>query len=446
MPSPWDGFRVYTPECLFASKVKRIWYRPAAHVSVRYTVPSCVLAGLLISFPFVLHSTDTSTRSNFEPWLCGFVDGEGNFQVWQDRDYTRLAFRIKLHIDDLPLLNTIGSQLGVGQVRSHPTFCEYVVSDLHSLNTVIVPLFLTHGLLTTKHLDLIDFNQVLSIVVASGTSRLTGLEYDKVRAITAGMNRGRTCFDNAPIPSIVNPHWLVGFIEAEGTFGLKHGAPYFQVAQHKRSLAVLVAVRQYFATLHEIPGYGSNTTPITCSLTLNKRTDVYTLSVTGVDTLYAQLLPFLLTQCFFSRKSVDFELWATVLHMHKTGTVYLPEGRALLQSIAACMNDGRYSTAAEPAEVPSINTIQAVLSLPVPVQRQPGQTQVEYSKSVARTLTRVVYVYNKGQLVSGSPFSSYAEAQAAVGLKRTSRAAARYIDTGKVYNGSLFFSSTPKVN
>ena len=33
--------------------------------------------------------------------------------------------------------------------------------------------------------------------------------------------------------------WLLGFIEAEGTFGLINLVPYFQVAQHSRSAHVI---------------------------------------------------------------------------------------------------------------------------------------------------------------------------------------------------------------
>lgn len=39
----------------------------------------------------------------------------------------------------------------------------------------------------------------------------------------------------------INPYWLLGFTEAEGTFGIKNLVPYFQICQHGRSLLVLEA-------------------------------------------------------------------------------------------------------------------------------------------------------------------------------------------------------------
>lgn len=56
------------------------------------------------------------TREQFSQWFSGFVDGEGNFQVLFDRYYLRLMFRIRLHIDDIAVLYTIQSFLGVGIV------------------------------------------------------------------------------------------------------------------------------------------------------------------------------------------------------------------------------------------------------------------------------------------------------------------------------------------
>ena len=43
------------------------------------------------------------------------------------------------------------------------------------------------------------------------------------------MNSGRTEFNYSLIPGliVVDPFWLLGFIEAEGTFGFKNLSPFF---------------------------------------------------------------------------------------------------------------------------------------------------------------------------------------------------------------------------
>lgn len=40
-------------------------------------------------------------KEEFSKWLTGFIDGEVNFQVYLDRCYLRVMFRIRLHIDDI---------------------------------------------------------------------------------------------------------------------------------------------------------------------------------------------------------------------------------------------------------------------------------------------------------------------------------------------------------
>ena len=60
------------------------------------------------------------------------------------------------------------------------------------------------------------------------------------------MNLGRTDYNYSLIPKIeVNPFWLLGFIEGEGTFGFKNLSPFFQVGQSVRSLYVLEAIAKY---------------------------------------------------------------------------------------------------------------------------------------------------------------------------------------------------------
>ena len=45
---------------------------------------------------------------------------------------------------------------------------------------------------------------------------------------------------------IINPNWFIGFIEGEGTFGIKTGSSlYFQVAQKNTSLECLNAITNF---------------------------------------------------------------------------------------------------------------------------------------------------------------------------------------------------------
>lgn len=80
------------------------------------------------------------TREQFSKWLTGFIDGEGNFQVFLDGMRLRVAFRIRLHIDDIGIVHTIKSFLGGGSVTRSGSSCLYTLSDLRLLSTVLFPL------------------------------------------------------------------------------------------------------------------------------------------------------------------------------------------------------------------------------------------------------------------------------------------------------------------
>lgn len=78
-------------------------------------------------------------REQFSRWLMGFIDAEGNLQVYLDRGYLRVMFRIRLHIDDIQILYNIRDFLGVGRVKSCGSNCVFIISDLDELSIVLIP-------------------------------------------------------------------------------------------------------------------------------------------------------------------------------------------------------------------------------------------------------------------------------------------------------------------
>jgi hypothetical protein len=66
-------------------------------------------------------------KTQFEQWLSGFIDGEGNFQVFFDRHYIRVLFRIVLHVDDIQTLYKIQNFLGIGNVKTSGYSCTYSI-------------------------------------------------------------------------------------------------------------------------------------------------------------------------------------------------------------------------------------------------------------------------------------------------------------------------------
>jgi len=243
---------------------------------------------------------------------------------------------------------------------------------------------------------------------------------------------------------IVNPFWLLGFIEAEGTFGFKNLSPYFQIGQHIRSSMVFEAISSCFQSLPKGFTFSLRTAVPTVVNNLSERTSVSVISIINIDALYDYLLFFLLDIPFQTRKAEDFYFWSLALHLHKLGYFYFPEGRVLTYKISQYVNKGRYSTNPNPVVAPSLSDISKVLDLKLPITLQPDMLHVDLAKAFASTLKQsAIWVYDKGVLLSEEPFNSFGSAMEAIGYSKTSVAARRSIDTGKLIAGRYTFYSEP---
>ena len=120
------------------------------------------------------------------------------------------------------------------------------------------------------------------------------------------MNLGRTVFkyDIARPQIIINPNWFIGFIEAEGTFGIKTGSSlYFQVAQKNISQECLNAIMIYLTELSnsDIPK-DSKILPVNVTSATNLRTNVVSIVVSSIDALFYYILPWLDSSNMYTRK------------------------------------------------------------------------------------------------------------------------------------------------
>jgi len=113
-------------------------------------------------------------NEEFKQWLVGFIDAEGNFQVFMDRKYVRVMFRIRLHVDDVAILYRIKEFLGVGKVVIEKDSALFVITNAGDLINVLFPILDQYKLLTTKYLDYLDFAKVVKKLVTNKSSVFTG--------------------------------------------------------------------------------------------------------------------------------------------------------------------------------------------------------------------------------------------------------------------------------
>jgi len=167
-------------------------------------------------------------KTKFIEWFVGFTDGEENFMIGSDTrgKFTRFNFRfmIGLHIDDKPLLDFIQNNLGVGIVNTNKenTVSYFIISDTSVLKSVLIPIFDQFSLNTSKYLDYLSFKEALLLELPHFSKTEIRLNHiNKILNLKKNMNKTRIVFDLAFKHIKITPFWLLGFIEAEGSFFLR---------------------------------------------------------------------------------------------------------------------------------------------------------------------------------------------------------------------------------
>lgn len=388
-------------------------------------------------------------------WFSGFTDAEGNFLVTLDRQYIRLRFKIQLHIDDVKVLEIIQSNLKIGRVTTETSKnrCSFIVENFSEVKQ-LCSIFNNFPLHTSKKLDFKSFYEV--VLIKAINKKISSADIDKVIYIKNSMNAKRKIFtyDITKSQIIINPNWFIGFLEGEGTFGIKTGSSmYLQVAQKSTSQECLNAITQFLTDLsiNTMDLQDNRILPINVISTVNVRTNVISLVVTSIDALYYYILPLLDTSKMYTHKAIDFKLWRMALLLKIQGYYFLPEGKNLFLDIADILNK-RYSTNSSTGNINEvidniIERFQDILKKDSPFDVKLNIPHVENVRkfSVAkRSLSpNIVYIYTKEGMFKGSPFASFSKAHKALGLKPSSNTCNRYIDTNRLYKNKYIFSSNP---
>ena len=397
------------------------------------------------------------TGNDFLYWFSGFTDAEGNFLVTIDRKYIKLRFKIHLHIDDLEVLHVINSKLGFGRVveESKRNSCSFIVEDYLSINK-LCDIFHNYPLHTSKKLDFRSFYEVL--LIKGVNKALSDADIAKVFSIKDSMNSKREIFTYGYTKSqiIINPNWFIGFIEGEGTFGIKTGSSlYFQVAQKNTSQECLNGITNFLLNLpsnairYNEPE--NKILPIHVTNTINVKTNVVSLTIANVDALYYYLLPYLDSSKFYSRKAIDFKLWRMALLLKIYGYYYTKQGKNLFLDISEILNK-RYSTNSCISDINHVigniterfnDIIQKDSPFNVKLNIPHTENVRKYSIANRSANPNIVYIYDEDKLVTGSPFASFSAAHKALGLNPSSNTCNRYIDTNRLYKNKYIFTSKP---
>lgn len=202
-------------------------------------------------------------------WITGFSDAESSFSIRITKNKNikigwgiSPIFSIEIHKKDMLILKRIQAFFGVGSIyesKSRSTV-SYKVQSRKNLLEVIIPHFSEYPLLTQKRNDFLLFVKIVNILKNKQHTSFEELQI--IINIRASINKGLTkelllFFPNTisyprskvMFNYIVNPNWLVGFVDGEGCFYVKPNkfrfSVSFSISQHSRDKDLLKGVIQY---------------------------------------------------------------------------------------------------------------------------------------------------------------------------------------------------------
>ncbi len=176
-----------------------------------------------------LNGEHPSSRAYFEQWLVGVTDGDGNFSINYSNGKWGLSYKLVQSRYNLRLLYYVKKELGVGSVTKDNNKGQFFIRDRKHIESIILPIFDKYPLLTSKYFDYLRFKKALCILNDDNMSKE---QKEKELFILKNSKKEddylSPVWNNIPLPltdiniiqGIMTKPWVIGFIEAEGSFYL----------------------------------------------------------------------------------------------------------------------------------------------------------------------------------------------------------------------------------
>ena len=301
----------------------------------------------------------TQSISKLNPYyITGFVDGEGCFliNIVKRSDQilgfnVNLVFKLKLHSRDIELLKGIRNTLGqIGNITIRKdSYVEFIVSSKKDIE-ILIKHFESYPLLTQKWSDYQLFKQTFILLASRQNKQHLKMEgLNKIVSLKSVLNNGlsdnlKIAFPNiipeirsqAPKPIIQDPHWISGFVDAEGCFfvtltnKLTSASLIFKVTQHVRDTDLLKQLINYFNC-----GYYKACTNNAGDFIVTKFNDINSI-----------IIPFFNKYPILGSKFRDFLDFVKLAELIQKKDHLTIDGLEKIQQIKLSMNKGRKSDVA----------------------------------------------------------------------------------------------------
>ena len=115
---------------------------------------------------------------------------------------------------------------------------------------IILKIFASFNLNTTKHLDFLAFEQAFKLYTDDSSHKARGISKPLILNILNKMNKQRTNFEISCNHFKITSYWLLGFVEGDGSFYLNFvdNTLIFKITQ-KGNLTLLNAIKDFFVNL-----------------------------------------------------------------------------------------------------------------------------------------------------------------------------------------------------
>lgn len=180
--------------------------------------------------------------------------------IFNNKGQCAFKFEIGLHLDDKSALDFIHKELGIGKVWTRDNKAFFTVIRQNEINCLI-QIFTQYPLKSTKGLNFLDFKKAFELYTSS-KSKSSKEMFNEIGSIKKNMNSLRTNYDMRDyyinFDLKINAYWLLGFIEAEGSFFvIKRGAHNitmeFSLTQSFLDLSLMEAIKEFFNKLAANP-------------------------------------------------------------------------------------------------------------------------------------------------------------------------------------------------
>jgi len=301
---------------------------------------------LLITIPSYRDKEANSyyLQKKFLEWFVGFTDAEANFNIkitgLTENTFknVQFTFQIGLHKDDEPVLNYIMNTLKCGHISKSKDRINFFVNDHNSLLHVILPIFDSVNLNSSKYHHFVIFKKAVTLLKnkshLSDKGKLDIIKYKKQMSDMSGQW----------VPSSINSKikitkfWLAGFIDGEGSFSTNKFVPRFKLENHVKELELFNKIKEFLnvgnmLTSQRIDRFNSNPTIV--------------LEVNRIKELKEVLIPLIYdndTILLKTLKSEYFSLWLNLINIYYKGYHTIPEGKYVFDAIKLHINKYRMTT------------------------------------------------------------------------------------------------------